>query len=322
MRRTAAIRAIIALVASWGVSAAVYGQSACDKKLSGEPVEMGRPKAIEDSKDYIYRTVNGTDLRLHVFFPDDFHPSDKRAAIVFFYGGGWMSGTVKQFVPQSKYLARRGMVAAVADYRVFCVDHSTPFDSVEDAREAIRWMRSHAAELGVDPSRIAAGGGSAGGHIALSSAVFDTGAADNHQVSAKPDALVLYNPATDLSTPLIHRLVQRIFGDPVADRIETLSPAQHVHKGLPPTIIFNGKADKSVPYATAEAYCERAVANGNQCRVVGYEGADHGFFNAPELAVESSKNGQWYLPVLQETDRFLTGLGYLQGPAPSNIPQP
>jgi acetyl esterase len=285
---------------------------------------MTRPMTVEGSRTYTYRTVKDTDLRLHVFLPNDFQPSDKCPAIVFFFGGGWSWGTVEQFVPQAKYLARRGMVAAVADYRVLYRDNSTPFDSVEDAREAIRWMRSHAADLGIDPSRIAASGESAGAHLALSSALIEgPGDGDNQQqqTSAKADALILFSPAIDLADAAIKALVRERFGDLVADRIDAISPFQHVCEGLPPTIILNGKADKTTPYAVAEAYSKRAVASGNECRVVGYEGADHGFSNFAEFPVESSQGGKWYLPTLLETDRFLTSIGYLQGPAPSEISQ-
>src|SRR3989442_543708 len=81
---------------------------------------------------------------------------------------GRTSGAVGQFVPQSRYLAERGMVAIVADYRVFARHATSPFEAIADAKSAIRWVRSHAKALHIDPSRIAAGGGSSGGHIALS----------------------------------------------------------------------------------------------------------------------------------------------------------
>lgn len=131
-----------------------------------------QPTAIERAASHIYKSIDGIDLRLHVFAPPETKGAP-RAAIVFFFGGGWVQGTVDQFVPQAKYLAQRGMVAIVADYRVGQRHKTTPFAAMADAKSAIRWVRSHAKELGVDPNRIAAAGGSSGGHIAASAAVFD-----------------------------------------------------------------------------------------------------------------------------------------------------
>jgi acetyl esterase/lipase len=66
-----------------------------------------------------------------------------RPAIVFFFGGAWTNGNVEQFVPQSQYLAQRGMVANVADYRVFGRHITTALESIADAKSAIRWIGEH-----------------------------------------------------------------------------------------------------------------------------------------------------------------------------------
>jgi acetyl esterase/lipase len=266
---------------------------------------------IEGAITRVYKAIAGADLRLYVFDRADHSPSEKRAAIVFFFGGGWVDGGVDQFVPQSKYLANRGMVAIVADYRVRCRYNSTPLDSIADARLAIHWIRMHAAELGIDSGRIAAGGGSAGGHIALSSAVFERKKAGGSVPdSATPDALVLFNPIIDLTSEFSQtKLLRENFGAAVSDRAEEISPLQHIHQGLPPTLILNGEADTIAPYVTAEKYCRNAIAMGNDCRLIGYEGAGHGFFNPDANA------GKWYRPTLLEADRFLTSIGYLPSPS-------
>jgi acetyl esterase len=198
-------------------------------------------------------------------------------------------------------------VAAVADYRVHCRHNSTPFDSLADGAAAIRWMRAHAAELGVDPGRIAAGGGSAGGHVALSLATFeDPGeliASDGR--GARPDALLLFNPGIDLIESPARKFIIDTFGSVVADKVIEISPFQHVGKGLPPTLILNGTADKSTPYATAEKYCNNSRNLGNDCRLVGFEGAPHGLTNA------MVDGGKWIRPTLLEADRFLSSIGYI-----------
>jgi acetyl esterase/lipase len=116
-----------------------------------------------------YKKTKQGDLELHVHFPPDWKKGDQRAAIVFFFGGGWVGGTVNQFKPQAAYLAQRGLVAARADYRVKSRQGVSPATCVEDAKSAIRWIRQNAVQLGVDPHRIVAAGGSAGGHIAACS---------------------------------------------------------------------------------------------------------------------------------------------------------
>jgi acetyl esterase/lipase len=87
------------------------------------------------------------------------------------------------------------------------------------------------------------------------------------------------------------------------------SPLHHIRPGLPPTVIFHGKADTTVPYADVERFCMASTKMGNQCQLFGYEGATHGFFNP------SRAGGKWHRETLLEMDRFLTALGYLPTPS-------
>jgi acetyl esterase/lipase len=130
---------------------------------------FARDQAKETAKTFTFKKTTKADkitpvsLEMHVHFPTDWKKDDKRSAIVFFFGGGWTSGTVQQFEPQAAYLASRGMVAARAEYRVKSRHEVTPDACVEDAKSAVRWLRQNAALLGIDPDRIVASGGSAGG---------------------------------------------------------------------------------------------------------------------------------------------------------------
>ena len=123
------------------------------------------------TKSFIYKKTKQADLEIVVHYPPGWKETDKRPGIVFFFGGGWTNGTIKQFEPQATYLASRGMVAARADYRIKSEHGVTPKECVEDAKSAVRWMRQNAAKLGIDPDRIVAAGGSAGGHIAACTAL-------------------------------------------------------------------------------------------------------------------------------------------------------
>ena len=98
--------------------------------------------------------VGEKELQIHLNYPPGWKPGDKRAGIVFFFGGGWTGGSVEQFALQAEYFASRGLVAARADYRVKSRDQVTPDKCVEDARSAVRWMRKNAKLLGIDPKKL------------------------------------------------------------------------------------------------------------------------------------------------------------------------
>ena len=93
------------------------------------------------TKMVVYKSVGGRELKLHVFEPAGLKATDKRPAILFFFGGGWQGGTPRQFYWQSDYLAKRGMWAASAEYRVKPkVDHVA--DCILDAKDAVRFVRA------------------------------------------------------------------------------------------------------------------------------------------------------------------------------------
>jgi acetyl esterase len=265
----------------------------------------GYPPVITGAQAETYRKVGDTELKVWIFDSRQKLTEQRLPAIVFFFGGGWTGGSPAQFEPQSRYLAQRGMVAIVADYRVKSRQNAKPADCVTDAKACVRWVRANAARLGIDPDRIAVGGGSAGGHLAASVATLpglDT-ATDDKRVSCLPNALVLFNPGTVMAPfPGLDLkgfgagLDKEKFGCEPAE----ISPLHHVKNGAPPTIIFHGKADTPVPYATVEKFTEVMKAAGNRCELVGFEGQPHGFFNKAK-----------YQETLEATDAFLVSLGYL-----------
>ena len=264
----------------------------------------GYPPVMTGAKVETYRTVGSTELKVWIFEPAE-KGTKPRPAIVFFFGGGWTGGTPAQFEPQARHLAARGMVAVLADYRVKSRQDAKPADCVADAKACVRWVRANAGRLGVDPTRLAVGGGSAGGHLAAAVATVPglDPATDDKAVSCRPDALVLFNPGTVMAP--FPGLELKGFGaglDKTRFGCEPteISPLHHVRKGLPPTIIFHGKTDTTVPYATVEKFTEVMKAAGNRCELVGFEGQGHGFFNKAK-----------YQETLDATDAFLVSLGYL-----------
>jgi acetyl esterase/lipase len=197
------------------------------------------------------------------------------------------------------------MVAITAEYRIKNQHGSTPFESTKDAKSAMRWVRSHAGELGVDPKRIAAGGGSAGGHLAAATATIESlnEDGDDLEVSARPDALILFNPALDLNLPGM----EKSWGGEIAQKISAISPIEHVTGNLPPTLVFHGIADTTVPYSTADAFVKKARDLGaKKVVLVGYEGRQHGFFNY------GRGDGKDYQDTLEKTETFLRELGWIE----------
>jgi acetyl esterase/lipase len=251
----------------------------------------------DPSKIVEYKTIGDVKLTLHIFNPSDHKPSDKTPAIVFFFGGGWNGGTPSQFYSQSEYLASRGMVAICADYRTNKKHKTSPQECVKDGKSAIRWIRTHAADLGIDPNKLAAGGGSAGGHVAAATGTVEgfNEVGESESVSCRPNALVLFNPVFDNS--------ENGYGyDRVKDYWKAFSPMHNIDRGTPPTIVFLGTKDKLIPVATANEFKKRMEAAGVRCDLHLYEGQPHGFFNQAK-----------YSETLTETDKFLTSLQYIRG---------
>ena len=246
-----------------------------------------------------YKAVAGADLKLHVFNPPDHSKADSRPAIVFFFGGGWVGGTPSQFYGQSAYLASRGMVAACAEYRTKGSHGTSPKQCVMDGKSAIRWLRSHAGECGIDPNRMAAGGGSAGGHVAAatSTAAGFSEEGEDVSVDCRPNALVLFNPVIDTGP-------DGCGYERVKEYWEDFSPMHNIGGDTAPTTIFLGTEDGLIPVATAEEYRKRMEMCGVRCDLHLYEGQPHGFFNVAG-----------YDETLLEADAFLVSLGYLSGEA-------
>jgi acetyl esterase/lipase len=246
----------------------------------------------------LYKRIDTTQLYLTVYPSAIKEPNKKSPAIVFFFGGGWNSGTVKQFEPQALYFIQRGMVCILVDYRVKEKHKTTPFESLKDAKSAIRYIRSHANELLIDPSKIVASGGSAGGHLAAATATINdyNESSDNTAISCIPDALVLFNPVFD-NGPGGYGYER------IGEAYKSFSPLHNIKSGTPPTIVFLGDKDHLVPVETAQYYKKIMEKVKSRCDLFVYEGQEHGFFNY--------KNLEYYKKTVSETDTFLQSIGIL-----------
>jgi len=283
------------LVAIWTLTGLTYSQVP-----GNEPIMQTK----------VYKTIGLTKLKLHIYQPSERNDMEKLPAIIFFHGGGLKERHTWEFEPQSKYLLERGMAAILATYRV--KRHGrTHFESIADAKSAIRWIRKHAVELDIDGNRIAAGGGSAGGYLAACTSLIKDLDEKNEDlsISSIPNALVLFNP----------RLVLPVIGAPPLSKkdiryldgrtLEEISPFHNIYEGASPTIIFQGTADKGVSIQEPERFCEEMKKYGNDCEVVLYEGRDHGFFH---YYLNEGNNPDFY-STMEQTVKFLTAIGYISG---------
>jgi acetyl esterase/lipase len=259
----------------------------------------------------IYKTASNYDLYLYLFYPENHDPRhDKRPAAVFFFGGGWTGGSPTQFEQHARYLASRGMVAAVADYRVKSRQDASPKDCVADGKSAVRYLRQHASRLGIDPNRIAAGGGSAGGQVAAATGTLPgmDDSADDPTVSSRPNAMVLFNPVYDNGPEdgWGHDRVQAYWQD--------ISPAHNIDQRCPPAIVFLGEKDALIPVSTAKRFQQKMTEAGVPSELHLYPNQTHGFFN------ESKGGPEVFLDTIRKMDRFLVTHGFLSGsPTESQI---
>lgn len=256
--------------------------------------------ALHGEETVVYKNTGDRELKLFIDKPPTWKATDQRPAIVFFFGGGWVGGKATQFLRQSEYLATRGMVGIRVEYRTIRKgDNNLPIVCCADAKSAMRYVRLHAMKLGIDPHRIAAAGGSAGGHLAAFTALVNglNDPRDNLTVSCKPDALVLFNP-------VFNNGPGQWGHQHVGNRFMEFSPAHHISKEAPPTIVFLGDVDKLIPVSVLREFESGMKKVGVRCDAHVYPNAGHGFFN----------HDPHFTLTLIEADKFLASLGWLQGP--------
>jgi acetyl esterase len=265
-----------------------------------ELLPAGKPlDSTPNKRTYAFKNTPQGELKVDVYLPEGWQSGQKHPAILMFFGGGFTGGTPVQFRTKAEYLARRGMVAMTPEYRIKTKHQTSPKESIEDAKSAIRWARLNASVLGIDPDRIVASGGSSGGTCAALTALSGSyePAGEDATVSSKPNALVLYNPALAVSQGTTTEPIQEVL------------TAWKLTKGSPPMIFFFGTNDKLLDGSREVA--KQSVALGNRAEVYTAPGVGHGFFND----TSATKNGVagWHEVVLYQTDVFLASLGYLSG---------
>ena len=255
-------------------------------------------------RQFTYKETPQGKLTLEIHLPRDWSEDDRRPAVLFFFGGGWISGGIEHFSWQADYLARRGIVAVRVDYRVDTRHHTTPDKAVEDGFDALLWLQRHAVELGINPQQIVSSGASAGGHIAACLAICNHPAGIDMS-SMRPALLVLFNPVLDLVNPTAEeeftsREIELIAMMPES-AVTRLSPNLHIDSSTPPTLLMFGDRDGLL--AQGNFFAEKALSEGVPTTLLTAQGQKHGFFNREP----------WRSATILAMDHFLLEQGYLSG---------
>ncbi len=257
----------------------------------------------------IYKKVGSTELTVDVFYTDLARQKNDNTAIAFFHGGGWVFGSPEEFHEACRRFARKGFVTFSFQYRLSINEDGTyphpeitPVESVMDARTAIRWLRENAEKLKINPEKIVAGGQSAGGQLALSTALMDSvnEISDNLNYSPVPNALLLYSSNVNTLEPWIDMLL----GDR-RNEIWSVSPYHNLRKGMPPAIAFHGEEDDQVLFYIVRMFQSRMQELGNYYELHTYPGRKH------YLGEGNEKYSRYFdEEILEKTDVFLKKFGF------------
>ena len=226
----------------------------------------------------VYKTVDTFKLKIDIFCSNQSLERENNTAIVFFHGGGWAFGAPNEFFTTCERYARMGIVTYSVEYRLSTENGVTPhklispIESVMDAKSAMRWVRENAGKFHIGKNRIVAAGQSAGGHLALCTAMIDeyNERSDNLRISSRPDAILLFSACVNAVEGWCDRLL--------ADRrnkIWSISPAHNIKRGMPPMIEFHGEYDEQVPIWTVQFFERAMTSEGNYFEVHTYKGMRH-----------------------------------------------
>jgi acetyl esterase/lipase len=254
------------------------------------PILMLAARGVERERGVVYHSEGSLRLRLDVYRPTR-AGDGPLPAVVQVHGGGWISGSrLEQGIPLLNHLAANGWAGFNIDYRLS--PRATLPDHVVDVKRAIAWVRANAAELGVDPGRVAITGGSAGGHLTALAALTSDDAtlqpgfeeADTSVAAAVPfygvydmldDEAVYYE---GLRSWLLEQVVIKRRRDEDPEAFRAVSPTHRIHPGAPPFLIFHGDQDSLVPVDDARTFARRlAEVSSSQVLYVELPGAEHAF---------------------------------------------
>ncbi len=217
---------------------------------------------------------SGDSLFAHVFHP---RKNVKHSAVAWFFAGGWKYGSPLQFYRESAHLSEQGVLAVSFDYRISSLYQSTKEEALEDAKDAIKWMRKNAVDLGFSPDSLAVGGASAGACMSALLGSLDRQGVDSLAI---PNLLLLEYPTLAL-------------------------PMQRVRGNMPPMLLCMGTKDEFTKMSVVEDYINKVKSLGNECEFHPFEGRHHPIFYYRKPLTPD------YATLLSLIDDFLQRHGYM-----------
>jgi len=261
------------------------------------------------TKKIVYKKVGNRELSVDLFYTASSQQKVDNTAIALFHGGGWVFGNPSEFYEACRRYARKGKVTFSFQYRLsrnadgtYPHPEITPVESTKDARSAIRWIRENAGLLKINPDKIVVGGQSAGGQLALATALTDkvNEITDNMKISPMPNALLLYS--SNVNT--MEAWIDMLLGDR-REEIWSISPYHNLKKPMPPVIEFRGDEDDQVLPYTVEMFKAKMNQLGNYYEEYVYPGMKH------YLAPDNKKYATYFdEEILEKTDAFLEKFGF------------
>lgn len=245
---------------------------------------LAQESDVEFTKDVVYGTVDGVELKLDLAKPKGL--TAPAPGVVWIHGGAWRGGRKEEFEKLVRDSAAAGYVSVSINYRL--VPKSIFPAQVEDAKCAVRWFRANAEKLQLDPQRIGVVGASAGAHLAMMLGAMDTGDGlegngGSAEASSRVQCVVSYAGPTDLTVefpPASKNLVADFIGGPANEKAEAAkaaSPITYVSAGDPPMLLIQGTKDPLVPHSQAVEMVEALTTAGVPGRVELMIGEGHGW---------------------------------------------
>ena len=222
-----------------------------------------------------YKKVDGYELEMHLFLPNTDEFKGERTTIVQFHGGSWSKGKPDWFFETAEAYAKQGFVVAVVEYRIKGRQGTYPFESVKDAKSAIRWIRENAKKYTIDPAKIIATGNSAGGHLCLATTLIENWneETDNLSINAVPNVILVNSGVYDLT----HRTTKWITEyDENKALVKEISPNHLLKKSETKMLLIHGEKDMNCSYSSAEYFY-------NEMKLLGTNIELHTIKDAPHL---------------------------------------
>ena len=249
-----------------------------DKTVYGSLYYFNRP-----DQTHIYSTKDKIELKLYVFNPVD---KKSESSVLLFHGGGWSFGSSYSLFKICRDISNNGITCISADYRLALKHNSNVIDSMSDARDAYKWVLENSEKLKINKNHIMVGGGSSGGHLAASLAMVPY---DNNKIIENIRALIFFNPALnttffdsgfELPKNTSERrmkfwfFLKKLF----EGRSIELSPSSYIRENLPPSIIFHGTNDRTIPISIIEDFTNDMRSKGNDIILSKWKGKGHQFY--------------------------------------------